>query len=262
MLTLLKIEWLKLRNYRTFWVLGILYLVCVFAAGYIGYRIEKETLEQSKELKMIAGTSFSFPDVWQSVSWLSSLLVFLPALLIITFVTNEFVYKTHRQNVIDGWSRTQFISVKIVLVLILSVLATLMVLLTALIIGFLGERAFSAEDIQYVFYFFVQALSYNTFALMFAVLMKRTGLALGIFLAYAYFLENLVGNLLDWKITAKPGSYLPLNSTDNLIPFPFIKNVTRQLLDQPDTNLLLVFAAAYLAIYLFVAVKRFRTEDL
>lgn len=262
MLNLLKIEWLKLKNYRTFWILGILYLVSVFAAGYIGYSIEQRTLEQSKELKMIAGSSFSFPDVWQSVGWLSSLLVFMPALLIVTFVTNEYVYKTHRQNIIDGWSRTQFISVKIALVVILALIATVTVFITALLIGLLGDRPFSWEDSRYIFYFFVQALSYNSVALLFSVLLKRTGLALGLFLAYAYFLENLIGNLLDWKISSKPGSYLPLNSTDNLIPFPFVKNVTKQILREPNYSLLLVFAFVYLAIYLFFSVKKFRTDDI
>ena len=185
MINLLKIEWLKLKNYRTFWILGILYLVSVFAAGYIGYSVELRTLGQSKELKMVAGTSFSFPDVWQSVSWLSSLLVFMPALLIVTFVTNEYVYKTHRQNIIDGWSRSQFIYVKIALVVILAALATLMVLLTSLFIGFLGERSFSWDESIYIFYFFAQALTYNTVALLLSVLLKRTGLALGLFLAQA-----------------------------------------------------------------------------
>ena len=262
MLQLLKIEWLKLRHYRTFWVLSILYMVSVFAAGFIGYSIEKRTLENAKEIKMIAGTSFGFPDVWQSVSWLSSLLVFLPALLIVTFVTNEFVYKTHRQNIIDGWNRNQFIKVKVALIVILSVLATLMVFLTSLFIGFLGEGSFSFEDVKYVGYFLVQSLSYNGVALLFAVLLKRTGLALGLFLAYAYFLENLIGNLLDWRIASKPGSYLPLNSTDNLIPFPFIKNLTKQIMAQPDENILLLCAGIYLGIYIFITFWKFRKEDL
>lgn len=262
MLQLLKIEWLKLRHYRTFWVLSILYMVSVFAAGYIGYSIEKRTLENAKEIKMIAGTSFGFPDVWQSVSWLSSLLVFLPALLIVTFVTNEFVYKTHRQNIIDGWSRNQFIRVKLALIILLSLLATLMVFLTSLFIGFLGESSFSLEEVQYVGYFLVQSLSYNGVALLCAILLKRTGLALGLFLAYAYFLENLVGNLLDWKITSKPGSYLPLNATDNLIPFPFVKNLTKQIMTQPDASILLIFAAVYFAAYVFITFRKFKTEDL
>lgn len=262
MITLLKIEWLKLKNYRTFWVLSILYLVSVFAAGYIGYTVEKRTLEQAKEIKMIAGTAFSFPDVWQSVSWLSSLLVFMPALLIVTFVTNEFVYKTHRQNIIDGLSRMQFISVKIAMIVILAFVATLMVLLTSIIIGLLGETPFSWDQSQYILYFFIQALSYNSLALLISILLKRTGLALGLFLAYAYFIENLLGNFLDWKLSSKPGSYLPLNSTDSLIPFPFVKNVTRQLIKQADISILLIMAAIYLSIYIFFTIRKFKTDDL
>ena len=73
----------------------------------------------------LLGSPFAFPDVWQTVSWNSTMLFIIPAILIITLTTNEFVYKTHRQNIIDGWSRKQFISVKLVEVLLLSVFTTL-----------------------------------------------------------------------------------------------------------------------------------------
>ena len=39
MLHLLKIEWLKLKNYRTFWILSILFLISLFGINYIPYQI-------------------------------------------------------------------------------------------------------------------------------------------------------------------------------------------------------------------------------
>lgn len=262
MIRLLKIEWMKLRYYRTFWVMIILYFVSVAAAGTIGYYIEKRTLESAQEIKAFVSSSFGFPDVWQTISFISSFLLFMPAVLITTYVCNEFVFKTHRQNIIDGMSRIQFITVKIVMIVILSLLSSIMVFLTSTFIGLLGENSFSLSGTQYILYYFLQALSYNCLALLLSVLLKRTGLALVVFLAYAYILENVVGGFLNWKIKSHPGNYLPLNSNDNLIPFPFVKNIANKIIEPPNISLLLLFAAIYLATYLFFTIRKFRAEDL
>ncbi|WEK37737.1 MAG: ABC transporter permease [Candidatus Pseudobacter hemicellulosilyticus] len=262
MLQLLKIEWLKLRHYRTFWILGSLYLVSLVAINYIGFSIEQRTIAKEQMLKAMVGTSFGYPNVWQTVGWLSSFLVFIPALLIITLVANEFSYKTHRQNIIDGWSRMEFVSVKIAMTLLISLVSTGMVLLTVLLIGSLGEAAYSAEGIEYLGYYFIQTFSYCSFALLLAVLLKRTGLALGIFLAYGIALENIVGNMISWMTRSPAGNYLPLNSTDSLIPFPFAKNITRQFMENYSVSWLLVFAGIYLALYLFLSIRRMQKADL
>ena len=41
------------------------------------------------------------------------------------FISNEYTFKTHRQNIIDGWSRKQFITSKLMDVLIISLIVTL-----------------------------------------------------------------------------------------------------------------------------------------
>ena len=118
MLRLLQIEWMKVKNYRTFWILLAITIVGMPAFNYTVYDLSNNSFPKIKG-KSILGTPFSFPDVWQTVSWNSSLLLIIPAVLIITLTTNEFTYKTHRQNVIDGWSRSQFINVKLVEVFII-----------------------------------------------------------------------------------------------------------------------------------------------
>ena len=252
---------MKLRKYRTFWVLSILYLISVVAANLIGWNIEQRAIAKEKMLKAL-GTSFGYPDVWQSVSFISSFLIFIPALLVILFITNEYQYRTHRQNVIDGWSRTEFISVKIMLVIITSLISTIMVFITVLIVGSLGEAAFAWNGVKFIGYFFIQSMSYCSLALLLAVLIKRTGFALGVFLLYAFILEGIIGAVANRFIPGRPGNYFLLNASDSLIPFPFIKNVTRTLLDKPNLTLLLVFSALYLAIYLFISIRRFQRSDL
>jgi ABC-2 type transport system permease protein len=266
MLHLLKIEWLKLKNYRTFWILTILYVISNYGVNFIGHYIFVDlsaTAGKNKIAQTLIGPSpFTFPAVWESVSFMCSLLLFIPALLIIISVTNEFSYKTHRQNIVDGWSRGQFISVKLVLVVIASVFATLLAFLMGLVFGLQEGSTVSFERMEFLGYFFVQALSYCSVAMVFALLLKRSGLAIGVYFLYIVVLENLLGGLVSNNVGKSAGQYLPLNSTDALLPFPFFRTVTNNFLDSPNIQVLLPLAAAYLIVYWVFSVWRFKTDDL
>ena len=138
------------------------------------------------------GSPFGFPNVWQTVSYISSFLLFIPGLMIITSITNEYNYKTTRQNIIDGWSRVQFIHVKIFLVIILSLISTVFVLLTALFFGLISGEAFSFLKIEFIGYYFIQAVSYSMVALLFGLLIKRSGFAIGLFFLYSLIVEKIL----------------------------------------------------------------------
>src|SRR5215472_7235119 len=120
----LRIEWMKVKNYRTFWILLALTIVSIPAFNYTVYDLMDNSFPKVRG-KSLFGSPFAFPDAWQTITWNSSLLFIIPAILIITLSTNEFTYRTHRQNVIDGWSRSQFIYVKLFEVLLLSIVTTL-----------------------------------------------------------------------------------------------------------------------------------------
>lgn len=265
MLHLLKVEWLKLKHYRTFWILSVLYIVSNYGASYIAYLIYQDvstTVSKNGVARTLMGPSpFAFPDVWHTITWMCSLLLFIPALLVIISITNEFSYKTHRQNVVDGWSRMQFISVKLMLVLIVSIFATLLAFITALIFGWQVGSTFSFDKIEFIGYFFIQAFSYCSVALLFSLLLKRSGLAIGIYFLYIVVLENLLGALVN-KSWENGGHYLPLNTTDSLIPFPFLQKATSGYLYQPDYTILLPLAAVYLIVYIGFSVRRYKTDDL
>jgi ABC-2 type transport system permease protein len=265
MLQRLQIEWMKLRNYRTFWILFGLYLASIAGANYIAYRIQQNIYE-AKEAKgmaeMLIGTPpYAFPNVWHMTSYVSSFLLFLPGLLMIISVTNEYNFKTHRQNIIDGWSRHQFITVKLASAVILAALSTVMVTLTALVFGLINREPFSAEKMIYLFYFFIQALSYTLVALLFSLLFRRGGLAIGIFFMYALVLENVAAGLMN-RYLNYTGRYLPLESTDNLVPLPIFESVQRQMLRPYNTTALLIFAVIYLAAYFYFSYRKFETDDL
>ena len=265
MLAHLKIEWLKLKHYRTFWILMILYIISIFGANYIVFQIMKQIYADKMRKGMaeaLMGTHpYDFPTAWQMTSYVSSFLLFIPGLLIIISITNEYAFKTHRQNIIDGWSRRQFISVKLMLTLLIAVLSTIVVFITALTFGLAGEKPFSIDGLQYIGYFFIQALSYSLVALLFSILFKRGGLAIGVFFLYALVLENLLSGLLN-RYANNIGRYLPLESTDNLIPLPVFEKMQEQLIKPHNYTYLLIAALVYLILYYAGIKRKFVTDDL
>jgi len=265
MIDLLKIEWLKIKSYKTFWVLSTLFLVSILGVNYFGYSFKVGISQGNAQANALIGSPFSFPNVWHTVSYLSSFLLFIPGLMIITSITNEYTYKTHRQNIIDGWSRQQFIHVKIAMIIIISILATAFVFLTGTLYGLISGGEFSFEKIEYLGYYFIQALSYCMLALLLSVLIKRSGLAIGLFFLYCFIIENFLGALINNTGGNKglngPGDYLPLNTTDNLIPFPFFRSLV-QLGTPPSIYILLALSAVYLFLYYFFSVRKFQSQDL
>ncbi len=263
MLQLLKVEWMKVKHYRTFWLLSLLYLISIFGINYVAYLIQDARPRKNDMANMLIGNPpFQFPEVWATVSYMSGFLLFIPGLLIIISFTNEFSYKTHRQNIIDGWSRKQFISVKMVLTVILALISTALVFITAFLFGvFEGGSSISFEKVEYIGYFFVQALSYSAVALLFGLLFKRSGIAIGVFFLYAVVIENMIAGLLN-RYVYNSGRFLPLESTDNLVPFPFLRNVVNQFRTITPPGYLMIAAVIYLVAYGFICLRKFERDDL
>lgn len=266
MLHLLKIEWLKIKGYKTFWILATLFLVSIVGVNYFVFYIKQGiTQGNNTAINAVLGSPFDFPNVWHTVSYFSSFLLFIPGLMVITSITNEYSFKTHRQNIIDGWSRQQFIHVKIAQIVIISFLATIFVFLTSIFYGLFAGSSFSFDKVQFIGYYFIQALSYCLFALLIGVLIKRSGLSIGLFFLYCFIIENFLGAILNnmggVRSISGPGDYLPLNTVDNLIPFPFFRNIV-QFGTPPSVYVLLALSAVYLFLYYFASVRKFRMQDL
>ena len=261
MLHLLKIEWLKIKNYRAFWVFSVLYLISIFLINYIAWEIQQRTAESVPGSEQLFGNVYSFPKVWQTVGWMSSWLLYLPGMIIIMLMVNEFNFKTHRQNVIDGLSRQQFIGVKIALAVIMALFITLINIITALFFGFMTKGSFSIEGVEHMAYVFFQAIAYIFFALMLAVLFRRSGLAIIIFILYGIVFEWLISALVTFQFKLAPfGYFLPLQVTDVMLPIPFGNEVFYP--ETPSIYTLLAALAVYIFIYVFFTRKKFVTDDL
>ncbi|MDE3251808.1 MAG: ABC transporter permease [Bacteroidota bacterium] len=226
MLALLKIEWLKIKKYPAFWwMLGIVALTYpgINTITYYGYLKATTGKEVTNNIaKMLLGNPFAFPETWHSVAYFSSFFILLPSIVVIMLVTNEYTFRTHRQNIIDGWSRNQFITSKLFDVLIVAVVATLVYILVALFFGFYADpnsTSFWADQLQYIPLFLLQSFAQLSIAFLLGYLVKKAFIALGIFLFYYLIIENIAVGYARFKLN-DIGRFLPFEISDRLIPAP------------------------------------------
>lgn len=223
---LIKTEWLKIRKYPAFWWMTGIIALSYPGINYIFYQIYKSVVEKGgqtgKMVKYLIGNPFSFPEAWHTVAFASSLFVFIPSIVVIMFITNEYTYKTHRQNIIDGWSRKQFMTAKMVDVLIISLLVTAVFLLTALVVGSVNSvdgKGNIWSNAQYIPLFALQTFAQLSIAFLLAFLARKAFVALGIFLFYFIILEPTIVGLAKLK-AHDIGRFMPLEISDRLIPVP------------------------------------------
>lgn len=276
MLRLLNIEWLKIRKYKAFIIVGIIFIVGVVLTNYLvyvvfnnltnGYRAESDMLLKSFK-------PYGFDNVWQTVSYVSGYTLILPAILLVILVTNEYAFKTHRQNVIDGWSRSEFHKVKIQVAIFFAALATLIVIITGLIFGFSTGGSFSLAGFGHVGYFFLKTLSYNLLAILFSIWIKRTGIAIAVYFVYLV-IENFISQLLLFgSIKIKTGlhldlgnmgDYLPMNASDGLLTFPDnpLKSMTNDIFPSNYHSVTLIFTCFYLFLFYYLSKRSFLKRDL
>ncbi len=139
-------------------------------------------------------TEYSFPEVWGNVGFWGSIFIMFISILVIILTTNEYGYKTQRQNVIDGWTKMKFYHAKVLLVIALALVATISVFIVGAVFGAANAGSFSAvfSGFRQVVYFFLLSLDYLGFARLLAIWIRRSGLAIGLFLLYSMIIENIL----------------------------------------------------------------------
>ncbi|MEO7313408.1 MAG: ABC transporter permease [Chitinophagaceae bacterium] len=264
MKTLLQIEWMKVRNYRTFWILAALFVIAVIGINYISFRINTEVNNTTSAVGLGTGNPFDFPQIWNTMAWMSSMLLYFPGFIMIFLISNEFTFKTHRQNIIDGLSRKEFVMIKLNVALIIAIVTTLIVFLVTLLFGLLGGGKFSLEGIEYMGYFFICSFIYILFAMVIALLLRKAALSVGIYFIYGLIIDNVIPALLRKSFDGKPyGSYImPLDVADGLLPFPFFKNQVDAILKTPNPYICLVICIAWIIFYYSFSIRKFQNEDL
>lgn len=274
MTNLLKTEWLKIKTYTGFILLASFFTVGVVVSNYIVYIFKKNVLDKVKASELLfSGSPFDYDMVWQTVSYYSGFFLMLPALLLVILMSNEFSYKTHRQNIIDGWSRMQFLNVKLATAFIFAAASTLVVIITALIFGAASGSPFSLNGFQNIGYFMLKALTYNLVAILISLLTRKSGVAIALFFIYTIF-ENGVSMLLFFLAVqlkkdnhidlGNLGNYLPMNASDGLITSPFeqFSGMARNIIPEDKNQLVLALALLYIVLFYLWSKRKMMRSDL
>ena len=273
--TLLRIEWLKIKNYTAFKVLLFFFGAGIVLSNFAVYQvINNNILNESKVGGLIRTFNpYSFQNTWQTTSYAAGFLLVLPAMIILMLVTNEYAFRTARQNIIDGMSREEFIGVKRVFAFLLAAAGTIIVFLTALTFGLFSGTDFSLNSISHVGYFFLKSLTYNMLAVLISVLVKKTGFAIGLFFIYMGA-ENMLSQLLDgYSIYLKAkkatdlgsmGDYLPMNAADGLLSFPDnpLKSMVKNAMPTDYYWIVFPLAIFYLLFFIWWSRRKFIKADL
>lgn len=236
---LLAIEWLKIKRYRTFWVLVGLFALLL---PIWNYEIASGFMQiggNGKSGINFLDTAYSFPGVWGNIGFWGSIFVVFLSILVIIITTNEYTYRTHRQNVLDGWQRMQFYNAKVLVVLMLASAAALYLFILGLIFGGInsGSLAGMFAGLEQVVYFFLLSLNYMGFALFIAIWIKRSGLAIGLFLLYGMIIENIARGIINHFMDFPLANLLPLQASDELFPFPLMQMARSLMKAEPDISM-------------------------
>jgi ABC-2 type transport system permease protein len=255
----LQVEWLKLKRYRPFWLLLLFYPISLVTTLLISMQVWQTSTKAGVPTNLlIQGSPWAFPGVWHSVCYMASFFHFFPCMLVILITANEFEFKTHRQNLLDGWTRAQFFGAKLVVTGLVLLICWSCVALVAVGCG-LSQKSYQIwEGLPQFGFFALQSTLYAALALGLAFWMRRGLLAMALFTAYSTVLEGMLGFFVRNQ-TVK--HYLPLASAHQLLPFP--GEVAKKFATQvPPAPALMAAAAFYIVLFLGVSWRHFQKQDL
>jgi ABC-2 type transport system permease protein len=266
-LYLLKLEWLKLKNYTPFLVLGGMYLVLLPLMA-----LSPLSIDLPKEMDS-TNTYFMFPNVWLTIAYIGNWLVFFTlGFISVLATTNEFSNRTLRQNIISGISRTEFFYSKLYFIIALSLIATLYYAILAFLFGIVHTETLYMsrilENIDLIPRYFLMCLSFSSFGLMLGLVVRRSGIALFLFFSYCFFIERILRYLILRKIFGNGAiSYAPINATNDLTPFPIPKMIQSGL-EKGGAKLTntpleaVVITLFFIALLLYFSYRTLKTKDL
>lgn len=237
MLHLLKIDLKKLTSYRTFWVVCGLYFITLGFTTASGMEFLKwlaRTFEDfGSELNINRIPLYHFPDVWQNLIWFSGLFKIILGIMVVISITNEYTYRTVRQNIIDGLSRWEFLATKILTNVLLSLMSVAMIFLIAFVTGLIYtpelDWGYVFNDMEFLPAYFLEIFAFLSYALMLGILVQRSGLTI-VLLLLSNMLEAIIRENIDedvpWLIR-----FFPMESISNLVPMPFARYAFQEIQD-------------------------------
>lgn len=266
MIRLLKIEYRKLKSSNAFYIFTFFYLLALASFAWLlgSFNIDLDKINVSFGDIGV----FDFPHIWQNITYVTAFFKIILAIIFITFITNEYQYRTIRQNLIDGLSKKEFLASKVLMMISFALISTIFVFLIIMIIG-LTKSSFMEFDIiimksSFIFAYFLKLVAFFSFVMFIAFIVKKTGFSLASLFVWAAIAEPLL------KYQVLPEGWariLPLEAMANLIHEPFsritnadklLNNTTYNFVDPIDVGITI----AYTMLFIFLSYMVIKKRDL
>ena len=267
MLHLLKIDLKKLTSYRTFWVVcGLYFITLAFstASGMEFLKWAANTFQEfGSKLNIKRIPLYHFPDVWLNLIYFSGLFKVVLGVMTVISITNEYQYRTLRQNVIDGLSRWEFLATKILTNILLSLLSVAMIFLISFVTGLIYTPELNWNyvfaDMEFLIAYFLEIFTYLSYALMLGLLVQRSGLTI---------ILLLLSNMLEAIIKANVDDYLPsiiqffpMESISNLVPMPLKRYAFQEIRDYLTFSSIMI-ATGWMLIFNYFSYLKLKSSDI
>lgn len=274
MIRAFQLEWLKLRNYRVFWILMGMYLLSLIVITSFGMFFLEWLKSQGAEVDGIDPTIlpiYDFPDIWQNTTYLATYIRVLLGFIVIISVNNDLSYHTLRQNVIDGISKREFVISKVALILFLALFSTVFLFAAGLVNGAIYSSVFNAgaifDEMEFIAAYFLDIVVFCSFAFLVGLIIRKSGFAIIALFLYTVMFEPIIAAILQhhpglegtfWR---EVPSFFPIRAIKDLIAVPFEKYIFREIVDYvPIKPVLICFG--WLGVFLGTVYLRLTRRDL
>ncbi|MFN8339893.1 MAG: ABC transporter permease [Saprospiraceae bacterium] len=265
---LLLLEWKKFGGNAVFRTL-ILIFVIVSPIIILG---GKETFKDVPPPMPSSKTFYEFPTVWDYQGYIGNWMIpFCLGFLVIYMITSEVSNRTMRQNIIIGMTKREFFKSKLLIIFVLALSATLLYTVSTVVIGMVHTDGFDIELIldnnMAVVRYFLLCVGYLSFAFFIALIVRKGILSLLLYFMYLMMLEPIFMLIHVYYIKNASRNYWPMNSIEDLMPFPLFKLPDYFVKKEWDFNILLpyshamVMAVLYSCLFLGIAYYSFMKRD-
>lgn len=278
MLRLLQIEFQKLWLNKASKVLIILSFLLPFTIALItSIKIDLGFIKLDPSEYGI----FNFPFIWHWNTYFASGFKLFFALVAISMISNEYSYKTLKQNLIDGMSKKEIILSKLYVIIVYSLISAIGIFLMSLIIGFIYssflEFNIIIQDLSYLFAYFLKLVAFFSFCIFITLLVKRAVFSIGIivflsaieWITYAKIRWGIDGITDNYEVAENISQFFPLMSMYNLIEQPFVRYGKR--LSPEDINFSydytlhwyeITIVLGWTALFIFLSYRLLKKRDL
>jgi len=272
MIRALKLEWLKVKNYRVFWVLTAMYLAALLIIASAGGLFLEWLKQQGADFEGIDPTIlpiFDFPDIWQNITYLGSFVKIFLAFIVIISVNNDLTYNTLRQNIIDGLSKKEYLASKMMMIISMALISTLFIFIAGLINGSIYSHVLGTDvifdELEFLAAYFYEIVVYSTLAFLLALIIKKAGFVIVALFLYTIMFEPIAVAILENapyfenSIWPEIAQFFPIKSINNLIKVPFGRYLFMEIEDNISLKAIAIsfgWFVVYLTSIVFILNKR------